>query len=64
MSMVTLFFFLLQVLMLTFSQNMQPITFALVYVGTTLKDIADVTHGWSEVSTSRWVRISIKEPIS
>ncbi|KAH7666992.1 hypothetical protein IHE45_12G030100 [Dioscorea alata] len=38
--------------------GMMPITFALVYVGTTLKDIADVTHGWSEVSTSRWVRIS------
>ncbi|KAH7666962.1 hypothetical protein IHE45_12G029400 [Dioscorea alata] len=34
--------------------GMMPITFALVYVGTTLKDIADVTHGWSEVSTSRW----------
>ncbi|KAH7666961.1 hypothetical protein IHE45_12G029400 [Dioscorea alata] len=35
--------------------GMMPITFALVYVGTTLKDIADVTHGWSEVSTSRWL---------
>ncbi|KAH7666959.1 putative membrane protein [Dioscorea alata] len=35
----------------------KPITFALVYVGTTLKDIADVTHGWSEVSTSRWLFI-------
>ncbi|KAH7666986.1 hypothetical protein IHE45_12G030000 [Dioscorea alata] len=33
----------------------KPITFALVYVGTTLKDITDVTHGWSEVSTSRWL---------
>ncbi|KAH7666963.1 putative membrane protein [Dioscorea alata] len=37
--------------------GMMPITFALVYVGTTLKDIADVTHGWSEVSTSRWLFI-------
>ncbi|XP_010942479.1 uncharacterized protein [Elaeis guineensis] len=35
--------------------GMMPITLALVYVGTTLKDLADVTHGWSEVSTARWV---------
>ncbi|RWR94738.1 SNARE associated Golgi protein family [Cinnamomum micranthum f. kanehirae] len=35
--------------------GMMPITFALVYVGTTLKDLSDVTHGWSEVSTTRWV---------
>lgn len=34
----------------------QPVTFALVYVGTTLKDLSDVTHGWGEVSTTRWVR--------
>jgi hypothetical protein len=34
---------------------LQPITFALVYVGTTLKDLSDVTHGWNEVSTTRWV---------
>lgn len=34
----------------------QPITLALVYVGTTLKDLSDVTHGWHEFSTTRWVR--------
>lgn len=33
--------------------GMMPITFALVYIGTTLKDLSDVTHGWSEVSTTR-----------
>ncbi|XP_041016958.1 TVP38/TMEM64 family membrane protein slr0305-like isoform X1 [Juglans microcarpa x Juglans regia] len=37
--------------------GMMPITFALVYVGTTLKDLSDVTHGWSEVSTIRLVFI-------
>jgi hypothetical protein len=35
----------------------QPITLALVYVGTTLKDLSDVTHGWSEISTTRWILI-------
>ncbi|PIA24999.1 hypothetical protein AQUCO_13500016v1 [Aquilegia coerulea] len=35
----------------------KPITFALVYVGTTLKDLSDVTHGWGEISTTRWVVI-------
>ncbi|KAL9662836.1 hypothetical protein QQ045_027671 [Rhodiola kirilowii] len=35
--------------------GMMPITFALVYVGTTLKDLSDVTHGWDDVSTTRWV---------
>ncbi|CAK9151050.1 unnamed protein product [Ilex paraguariensis] len=35
--------------------GMMPITFALVYVGTTLKDLSDVTHGWNEVSTTRWL---------
>lgn len=34
--------------------GMMPITLALVYVGTTLKDLSDVTHGWSEFSTGRW----------
>ncbi|XP_022722784.1 uncharacterized protein LOC111279963 isoform X2 [Durio zibethinus] len=34
--------------------GMMPITLALVYVGTTLKDLSDVTHGWSEFSTARW----------
>ncbi|GAB2210284.1 hypothetical protein Droror1_Dr00015547 [Drosera rotundifolia] len=35
--------------------GMMPITFALVYVGTTLKDLSDVTHGWHEFSPSRWI---------
>ncbi|XP_010522704.1 PREDICTED: uncharacterized protein LOC104801224 [Tarenaya hassleriana] len=35
--------------------GMMPITFGLVYVGTTLKDLSDVTHGWHEISTTRWV---------
>ncbi|KAJ6898049.1 hypothetical protein NC652_024774 [Populus alba x Populus x berolinensis] len=34
-----------------------PITLAFVYIGTTIKDLSDVTHGWSEFSTSRWVFI-------
>lgn len=34
--------------------GMMPITFALVYVGTTLKDLSDVTHGWSGFSKTRW----------
>ncbi|XP_072996612.1 uncharacterized protein [Typha latifolia] len=37
--------------------GMMPITLALVYIGTTLKDLADVTHGWGEISTTRWVVI-------
>ncbi|KAL3582881.1 hypothetical protein D5086_017213, partial [Populus alba] len=37
--------------------GMMPITLALVYIGTTLKDLSDVTHGWSEFSTTRWVLI-------
>ncbi|ANM70175.1 SNARE associated Golgi protein family [Arabidopsis thaliana] len=36
--------------------GMMPITLALVYVGTTLKDLSDVTHKWSEFSPGRWVR--------
>ncbi|KAK9664837.1 hypothetical protein RND81_14G072300 [Saponaria officinalis] len=35
--------------------GMLPITLALVYAGTTLKDLSDVTHGWQELSPSRWV---------
>ncbi|XP_042407921.1 TVP38/TMEM64 family membrane protein slr0305-like isoform X1 [Zingiber officinale] len=34
--------------------GMMPITLVLVYVGTTLDDLADVTHGWSEASTAHW----------
>ncbi|XP_052190218.1 uncharacterized protein LOC127799952 [Diospyros lotus] len=37
--------------------GMMPITLALVYVGTTLKDLSDVTHGWHEFSKTRWVMI-------
>ncbi|KAK6930024.1 SNARE associated Golgi protein [Dillenia turbinata] len=33
--------------------GMMPITLALVYVGTTLKDLSDVTHGWHEFSRAR-----------
>ncbi|CAL5183863.1 unnamed protein product [Lathyrus oleraceus] len=39
--------------------GMMPITLALVYVGTTLKDLSDVTHGWSEFSKTRWAFIII-----
>ncbi|XP_057524599.1 uncharacterized protein LOC130804235 [Amaranthus tricolor] len=35
--------------------GMMPITLVLVYAGTTLKDLSDVTHGWRELSPSRWV---------
>ncbi|XP_071724872.1 uncharacterized protein [Rutidosis leptorrhynchoides] len=33
--------------------GMMPITITLVYVGTTLKDLSDVTHGWGEISKTR-----------
>ncbi|CAI9118594.1 OLC1v1020185C1 [Oldenlandia corymbosa var. corymbosa] len=39
--------------------GMMPITFALVYVGTTLKDLSDVTHGWSEFSKTRWALLCL-----
>ncbi|XP_031500641.1 uncharacterized protein LOC116264509 [Nymphaea colorata] len=35
--------------------GMMPITLALVYVGTTLKDLSDTTHNWNQISTMRWV---------
>ncbi|KAF7813768.1 TVP38/TMEM64 family membrane protein slr0305 family [Senna tora] len=34
--------------------GMMPITLGLVYIGTTLKDLSDVTHGWTEFSKTRW----------
>lgn len=34
--------------------GMMPITLALVYAGTTLKDLSDVTHEWHELSPTRW----------
>ncbi|KAJ1427219.1 SNARE associated Golgi protein [Sesbania bispinosa] len=39
--------------------GMMPITVALVYVGTTLKDLSDVTHGWGKFSKARWALIII-----
>ncbi|XP_012092281.1 TVP38/TMEM64 family membrane protein slr0305 isoform X2 [Jatropha curcas] len=42
----------------------KPITFALVYMGTTLKDLSDVTHGWNEVSTTRWIFMALGFVIS
>ncbi|XP_059632560.1 uncharacterized protein LOC132275165 [Cornus florida] len=39
--------------------GMMPITLVLVYVGTTLKDLSDVTHGWNEFSKSRWAFIGL-----
>ncbi|GMH31001.1 hypothetical protein Nepgr_032844 [Nepenthes gracilis] len=44
--------------------GMMPITFSLVYVGTTLKDLSDITHGWYEVSTTRWIFIALGLVIS
>ncbi|XP_068659052.1 uncharacterized protein [Aristolochia californica] len=44
--------------------GMMPITLALVYVGTTLKDLSDVTHGWSEFSVTRWVLITLGSVVS
>ncbi|KAJ0638457.1 putative SNARE associated golgi family protein [Helianthus annuus] len=38
--------------------GMMPITFALVYCGTTLKNLSDVTHGWGPFSKTRWVRVA------
>ncbi|GFP94823.1 tvp38/tmem64 family membrane protein slr0305 [Phtheirospermum japonicum] len=44
--------------------GMMPITLALVYVGTTLKDISDVTHGWSGLSKTRWAFIALSFVVS
>ncbi|CAL1411494.1 unnamed protein product [Linum trigynum] len=44
--------------------GMMPITLALVYVGTTLKDLSDVTHGWSEFSPTRWLMIVLSLVVS
>ncbi|KAM7521571.1 hypothetical protein LguiA_011473 [Lonicera macranthoides] len=37
--------------------GMMPLTLALVYIGTTLKNLSDVTHGWREVSPTHWIYI-------
>ncbi|QCD77100.1 mercuric reductase [Vigna unguiculata] len=44
--------------------GMMPITLGLVYVGTTLKDLSDVTHGWGEFSKTRWAFIILGLVIS
>lgn len=44
--------------------GMLPITLALVYVGTTLKDLSDVTHGWQEITPSRWAFLIISFVVS
>ncbi|KAK7292381.1 hypothetical protein RIF29_08159 [Crotalaria pallida] len=44
--------------------GMMPLTLALVYVGTTLKDLSDVTHGWGNFSTGRWVFLILSVVIS
>ncbi|KAL4588209.1 hypothetical protein LXL04_001091 [Taraxacum kok-saghyz] len=38
--------------------GMMPITFVFVYIGTTLKDLSDVTHGWHDISKTRWMFIA------
>lgn len=39
--------------------GMVPITFALVYVGTTIKDLSYVTHGWKDVSLAHWILLTV-----
>ncbi|KAC9177458.1 hypothetical protein E3N88_46261 [Mikania micrantha] len=34
---------------------LNPITFMFVYIGTTLSDLSDITHGWHEISKTRWM---------
>eukprot|EP01018_Ginkgo_biloba_P020408 Gb_07466 [translate_table: standard] len=44
--------------------GMVPITLALVYVGTTIKDLSDVTHSWSDVSVAHWILLTLGFAIS
>ncbi|KAK1428258.1 hypothetical protein QVD17_17088 [Tagetes erecta] len=44
--------------------GMMPITFMFVYIGTTLKDLSDVTHGWHEISKTRWMFMAFGLSIS
>ncbi|CAL5395522.1 unnamed protein product [Camellia sinensis] len=37
--------------------GMMPVTLALVYIGTTLRDLSDVTHGWHDFSKAHWALI-------
>eukprot|EP01018_Ginkgo_biloba_P027012 Gb_21365 [translate_table: standard] len=39
--------------------GMMPVTLAFVYVGTTIKDLSDITHSWREISTTRWILLTI-----
>ncbi|KAI7728608.1 hypothetical protein M8C21_005760, partial [Ambrosia artemisiifolia] len=48
----------------TYYLVIQPITFALVYVGTTLKNLADVTHGWGPFSKTRWAFVILSCMVS
>ena len=36
---------------------LQPITGALVYLGTTIKDLSDITHDWGHFTTFEWVKV-------
>uniref|UniRef100_A0A0D2ZWY9 VTT domain-containing protein n=1 Tax=Brassica oleracea var. oleracea TaxID=109376 RepID=A0A0D2ZWY9_BRAOL len=42
----------------------KPITLALVYVGTTLKDLSDATHKWSELSFGHWASLILSLVVS
>lgn len=44
--------------------GMMPITLVLVYAGTTLKDLSDVTHGWHEFSKSHWALLVLSLLVS
>eukprot|EP00249_Psilotum_nudum_P010998 c22904_g1_i1 orf=212-1270(-) len=39
--------------------GMMPITFALVYVGTTIKDLSDVRHGWGHLTTVQYILLTV-----
>ncbi|KAK8988023.1 hypothetical protein V6N11_065622 [Hibiscus sabdariffa] len=44
--------------------GMVPLTVALVYAGTTLKDLSDVTHGLNQFSTGRWAFLVVSLVVS
>ncbi|KAH1081335.1 hypothetical protein J1N35_021096 [Gossypium stocksii] len=39
--------------------SFKPSIFGLAYIGTTIKDLSDVTHGWNEISTIHQVLMAI-----
>ncbi|MCO5595552.1 hypothetical protein L7F22_049597 [Adiantum nelumboides] len=39
--------------------GMMPITGVLVYVGTTIKDLSDITHHWGHFTTFEWILLVI-----